>query len=108
MYKQQIKAEVAHIFESGANEVRVLELIERLLPKWNSADGPDLPEIDEKVLGRVKLGEYEFVEIMSINSITLLGGGRRLIDWQNHDYYDPGIVEWSYIPSFSEKIPANH
>lgn len=33
MTHEQIELEVNHIFESGANEIRVIELIERLLPK---------------------------------------------------------------------------
>jgi hypothetical protein len=36
--KEQIQADVAHIFESGANEIRVVELIERLMPRWISVD----------------------------------------------------------------------
>lgn len=100
MDKQQIKAEVDRIFEAGASKNSVFELIERLLPCWHSVDGSYLPEIGEKVLGRIRLGDHEFVEVMSIHSVTFLAGGMRSIDWRNSESYDPGIVQWCQIPAF--------
>ena len=49
MTSEQIKLEVNHIFESGANEIRVIEMIERLLPKWISVNDR-LPNKGEEVL----------------------------------------------------------
>lgn len=34
MTDQEIRQEISHIFESGANEVRVFELVKRVLKKY--------------------------------------------------------------------------
>lgn len=72
------------------------------VPKWLPADGELLPEIGKQVLGFVVLGDHRYIEIVKIDTITLMEGGRRSIDWQNKDYYDPGVTHWMPLPENPE------
>ncbi len=103
--EQQLEIELRHILDSGVNYMRILELCERFsgVSKWIPVE-ESLPEIDERVLGFYKLGEFESIDIFYIDSITLMGGGRKSVDWHNHDHYDPGITHWHPLP----KNPGNN
>lgn len=65
--KEQIKIEVDHIFESGANEIRVIELIERLLPRWIPI-GERLPEIS---MAKETKSKIKFVEVLVSDGVSV-------------------------------------
>jgi hypothetical protein len=84
MKRSQIELEVNHIFESGANEIRVVELFERLLErseneKWIRVED-SLPERDEN-------GYMESVLVELIN-------GNVATDVYRLDYNPP---EWFHF-----------
>lgn len=98
--KEQIEREVKHIFESGANEIRVIELIERLLPRWIPVEEA-LPEtagfylvIVDKSVASLKRGCVETSELYETVSIESM---KPILKF--HDY----ITHWQPLPTLPEK-----
>ena len=43
--EEQLKVEIAHIFESGANEVRILEMVKSFMGKYNTSHHSEIDVI---------------------------------------------------------------
>lgn len=43
--EEQLKVEIAHIFESGANEIRVLEMVKSFINKYNTSHHSEIDVI---------------------------------------------------------------
>lgn len=92
-----IKLSVDHVFESGANEVRIMDLIELILPRWIDVKA-NLPEVGEEVQVVYRYDDDDKWEVGKgyINCIFpegyVFGAGP---DWSGYDSIPIKVCKWA-------------
>jgi len=92
-----IKLSIDHIFESGANEVRIMDLIERVLPRWIDPV-TRLPDTGETVQVIYRYDDSDPWEVGTgfVNMIWEDGHSYgKGVDWLGYDCIEIKVYKWA-------------
>ena len=87
-----IKLSVDHVFKSGANEVRIMDLIECILPRWIDVKA-NLPEVGDEVQVVYRYDDGEKWEVGK-GFLNFIGPDGELY-WMGYDCIGIQVCKWA-------------